>query len=65
MFLLLVRGDVTPPTRCANLTQSVSRTRTIVPKSGGVLRIFAIIYVVQAAIGISAGVVYAVWLLYG
>jgi hypothetical protein len=28
------------------------------------LRIFAIIYVVQAGIGIVAGVGYAVWLLY-
>lgn len=62
--LLLVRGDVTPSARCANLTQSVSRPRTIVPKPAGVLRVFAIIYAVQAAAGIVAGVAYAVWLLY-
>jgi hypothetical protein len=62
--LLLVRGDITPSARCANLTQSVSRTRTIVPKPIGALRIFAIIYAAQAAIGIAAGVAYALWLLY-
>jgi len=28
------------------------------------LRIFAVIYVVQAAVGIATGVGYAVWLLY-
>jgi hypothetical protein len=45
-------------------------SRTFVPKmtsrfgAGGVLRIFAIIYAVQAALGIAAGVAYAVWLLY-
>ncbi len=46
------------------MTQSVSRPRTIVPKPAGVLRVFAIIYAVQAAAEIVAGVAYAVWLLY-
>ena len=52
------------------MTQSVSRARTSVPKmssrfgAGGALRIFAIIYAVQAALGITAGVAYAVWLLH-
>jgi len=54
------------------MRQSVSHARTFVPKmlsrfgAGGALtlRILGIIYVVQAAIGITAGVVYAVRLLY-
>jgi hypothetical protein len=29
------------------------------------LRILAVIYVVQAGVGIAAGIAYAVWLLYG
>ena len=68
--LLLVSGDIAPLERCANMTQSVSRARTSVPKmssrfgAGGALRIFAIIYAVQAALGITAGVAYAVWLLH-
>jgi hypothetical protein len=41
----------------------MSRARIGVPKPSGALRMFAIIYAVQAAIGICAGVVYAVWLL--
>jgi hypothetical protein len=32
--------------------------------AGGAFRIFAIVYVVQATLGIAAGVAYAVWLLY-
>jgi hypothetical protein len=32
--------------------------------AGGALRIFAIVYAVQAALGIITGVAYAVWLLY-
>jgi len=70
--LLLGRGDITLLARCANMRQSVSHARTFVPKmlsrfgAGGALtlRILGIIYVVQAAIGITAGVVYAVRLLY-
>ena len=46
------------------MTQTVTRPRTLVPKLSGALRIFAIIYAVQAAIGIAAGVAYAVWLRY-
>jgi hypothetical protein len=54
------------------MTQSVSNSRTFGRSvscfgAGGVmtkLRILAIIYVVQAGIGIAAGVTYAVWLLY-
>lgn len=34
------------------------------PSYFGTLRIFAVIYVVQAGIGTVAGVAYAVWLLY-
>ena len=52
------------------MTQSASRARAFVPKmvsrfgAGGALRIFAIVYVAQAALGITTGVAYAVWLLY-
>ena len=55
---------------CANMTQSVSRALIFVPKlssrfgAGGALRIFAILYAAQAGLGITAGVAYAVWLLY-
>ena len=52
-------------TRASGYLDRVGSTNAPVPKPGGALRIFTIIYVVQAAIGISAGVVYAVWLLYG
>jgi hypothetical protein len=37
---------------------------SIRPSYFGTLRIFAVIYVVQAGIGTVAGVAYAVWLLY-
>jgi hypothetical protein len=52
------------------MTQSPSRARAFVPKmasrfgTAGALRIFVIVYVVQAALGITTGVAYAVWLLY-
>jgi hypothetical protein len=52
------------------MTQSASRARAFVPKmasqfgAGGALRIFAIVYAVQATLGIVTGVAYAVWLLY-
>ncbi len=46
------------------MTQTASRPRTLVPKSIGTLRIFAIVYAAQAAFGIAAGVGYAMWLLY-
>jgi hypothetical protein len=56
--------------RYANMTQSVSRARTFVPKMSSrfgardALRTFAILYALQAFIGITTGVAYAVWLLY-
>jgi hypothetical protein len=52
------------------MTQSASPARTLALKissrfgTGRVLSIFAVIYAVQAAFGITAGVAYAVWLLY-
>jgi hypothetical protein len=52
------------------MIQPASRARAFVPKmasrfgAGGALRIFAIVYAVQAALGIITGVAYAVWLLY-
>jgi hypothetical protein len=52
------------------MTQSPSRARAFVPKmasrfgAGGALRIFAIVYAIQATLGITTGVAYAVWLLY-
>jgi hypothetical protein len=51
------------------MTQSVSPAPTLATKTsrygtGRVLNILVVIYVVQAALGIVAGVAYAVWLLY-
>jgi len=52
------------------MTQSAGRARAFVPRmasrfgAGGALRIFAIVYAVQATLGIATGVAYAVWLLY-
>ena len=70
-FLLLVSGDIAPLARCANMTQSANRARTFVPKlssrfgaGSATLRILGVVYVVQAALGITAGVAYAMWLLY-
>ena len=37
----------------------------IPPSYFGTLKVFAIIYIIQAGIGTVAGVAYAVWLLYG
>jgi hypothetical protein len=70
--LLFSRGDIIPLARCANMRQSVSHARTFVPKmlsrfgAGGALtlRVLGVLYVVQAAIGITAGIAYAVRLLY-
>jgi hypothetical protein len=70
--LLLGRGDIILLAGCANMRQSVNHALTFVPKmlsrfgAGGALtlRILGVIYVVQAAIGITAGVAYAVHLLY-
>lgn len=51
----------------------MSRSRTfvakVIPASGQVdlkrtLRLFTIVYVVQAGVGIVTGITYAIWLLY-
>jgi len=71
-FLLVGRGDIHLRRKCANMTQSVSKPVHSVGAvscfgAGGVmtkLRILAIIYVVQAGIGIATGFAYAVWLMY-
>jgi hypothetical protein len=71
IFLLLVSGDIAPLARCANMAQSVNRARTFVPRltsrfgaGSAMLRILGVAYVVQAALGITAGVAYAIWQLY-
>jgi hypothetical protein len=49
------------------MTLSMMRSRAVVQKissrSGtpGAIRLFAILYLVQATIGITAGIAYAVW----